>query len=146
DYDDSSWKTPRAIQTGAPFGATGYGDEQWELVPRSIPLMERTYQKLSSLRSINGVLTINGTQLENRLPMTIPAGEKATLLMDQQELTTAFPELVVSKGQGRSIKATYAEALFNDIQNKGNRDSIAGKKMQGVFDVFIPDGGDHRIF
>jgi hypothetical protein len=62
------------------------------------------------------------------------------------QLTTAYPELVVSKGAGSQIKVTYAEALFNDIKNKGNRDSVAGKSMHGVYDIFLPDGGEHRFY
>jgi len=52
----------------------------------------------------------------------------------------------VSRGKGSEIKVTYAEALFNSIQNKGNRDTIQGKKMNGVYDIFIPDGGAFRTF
>jgi len=39
-YTDGLWKTPVKVQSGAPFEVTGYGDEHWELVPRTLPLMK----------------------------------------------------------------------------------------------------------
>ncbi len=145
-FNDTGWKTPSRIQNGAPFGVTGYGDEQWELIPRNIPLMERTYETLNVLRKTGDVEILNFTPFSKRLPYTVQANQKSILLFDQQQLTTAFPELILTKGKGSQIKLTYAEALFNDIKNKGHRDSIRGKSIHGVYDIFLPDGGDHRVF
>jgi len=41
---------------------------------------------------------------------------------------------------------TYAEALFDSKNNKGNRNEIYGKTISGTYDVFIPDGGESRTF
>ena len=41
---------------------------------------------------------------------------------------------------------TYAEALFNDKGEKGNRNDIAGKHIEGIFDEFIADGAQNRTF
>ncbi|PYV27314.1 MAG: hypothetical protein DMG24_04905 [Acidobacteria bacterium] len=40
---------------------------------------------------------------------------------------------------------TYSEALSKDHE-KGNRNETEGKEMRGFQDVFLPDGGQHRIF
>jgi len=140
-FDDASWQPAKPSETGAPFGVVGYGDATWELVPRSIPLMERTYQKSGPVRRSAGF-----TQSVHELPITLPARATVSILVDQQVLTTAFPELITSGGRDSQIKVTYAEALFEDIKKKGHRDSIHGKSIHGVYDIFLPDGNKSRSF
>jgi alpha-L-rhamnosidase len=141
DYNDTSWKAASASETGAPFGVVGYGDASWELVPRSIPLMERTYQKSGSIRRSSGL-----PKQPTSFPIAIPANTTTSILIDQQILTSAFPELIVSGGKQSQIKVTYAEAVYEDIKKKGNRDSIQGKSIHGVYDLFLPDGNKNRTF
>lgn len=140
-YSDAGWTSVQASETGAPFGVVGYGDATWELVPRSIPLMERTYQKSGPIRRSSGL-----TQPVRELPITIPTRATVSILVDQQVLTSAFPELITSGGKDSQIKVTYAEALFDDIKKKGHRDSIQGKSIHGVYDIFLPDGNRNRNF
>ncbi len=140
-FDDQAWKEPTATETGAPFGVTGFGDATWDLVPRSIPLMEYRYQAGGVIRRSESI-----SLSSRKFPITIPAGTTCSILLDQQQLTTAYPELIVSKGKGGQIKAIYAEALFDDIKNKGHRDSINGKSIHGVYDIFQPDGATGRKF
>ncbi len=140
-FNDSEWKESIATETGAPFGVTGYGDATWDLVPRSIPLMEYRYQPGGIIRRSEGI-----SLSSKKFPITIPAGTTCSVLIDQQQLTTAYPELIVSKGNGGQIKMIYAEALYNDIKNKGHRDSIRAKSIHGVYDIFQPDGAAERKF
>jgi alpha-L-rhamnosidase len=140
-FDDANWQTVKPSETGAPFGVVGYGDATWELVPRSIPLMERIYERSGPVRRTSGL-----TQPVRELPFTIPARATVSILVDQQVLTSAFPELITSGGKESEIKVTYAEALFDDIKNKGHRDSIQGKSIHGVYDIFLPDGNKNRNF
>ncbi len=140
-FPDDTWTSAAVSETGAPFGVVGYGAETWELVPRSIPLMERLYQSAGVIRRSAGL-----SKQPTSMPVTIPANTTCSILLDQQQLTTAFPELFVSGGAGSKIKVTYAEAVFNDSQNKGHRDSIRNRTIHGVYDWFIPDGGKSRMF
>ncbi len=78
--------------------------------------------------------------------MTIPASTHATLLLDQSHTTDAYPVLVTSGGAGSSVELTYAEALVDAQGHKGNRDEVEGRIMRGVHDVFLPDGGERRVF
>ncbi|MFN8342056.1 MAG: alpha-L-rhamnosidase N-terminal domain-containing protein [Cyclobacteriaceae bacterium] len=142
-FDDSKWSAARELLTGAPHGVVS--DEYWELVPRTLPPMEHRYQSLPALRRAEN-FSVAGKQVSALLPLTIPAKKKVTLLFDQQQLTTAFPEYVFSKGKGATVKATYAEALYNDIRNIGHRDSITGKSIHGVYDLILPDGGTGRTY
>ncbi|MGE5449068.1 MAG: amylo-alpha-1,6-glucosidase, partial [Bacteroidales bacterium] len=84
--------------------------------------------------------------LQGKATWTIPANQKITVLLDQSSLTTAYPELMVSKGKGSRVKLTYAESLFDANGNKGNRNEINGKEIKGSADIFLPDGGDNRLF
>jgi len=67
-------------------------------------------------------------------PLTIPPNTKATLLLDHRELVTGYPELTLTRGAGSKIRLTYAEALYDDKMQKGDRDQIAGKHIFGVSD------------
>jgi alpha-L-rhamnosidase len=71
---------------------------------------------------------------------TVPTHTKASVLLDGEHLTTAYPELTVSGGAGATIRLTYAEALYDDKGTKGNRNEIAGKHIVGVHDEFVTDG------
>lgn len=142
DYNDEPW--PAAVPVSTPVPAGHGTDNLWCLVPRSIPLMEETPQRLLKVRRAEGI-TATDSFLAGAQPLTIPANKKVTLLLDQTFNTVAYPELTVSKGAGSNIKMTYAEALFNN-SGKGNRNDIAGRDIRGNYDVFEPDGGAKRLF
>jgi len=145
DYDDSAWKRARVIATAASRGQAEH-PSPWALVPRTIPLMEQKPERLASVRTATGVRTPVSFPRE-RAAFTLPARAKATLLLDQSHLTTAYPEVVVSGGKGATVSLRYAEALFLPGGNdKGNRDVVDGKQMRGIRDVFVADGGRERLF
>ena len=54
--------------------------------------------------------------------------------------------MIVSKGKGSHIKITYSEALYDSNGQKGNRNHIKGKMINGYHDLFICDGGENRRF
>ena len=114
------------------------------LVPRSIPLMEEKLQRLARVVRSEGV-EVPAAFLEGRAPVTIPAQTRATILLDQTYLTTAYPELVVSGGSGAEIVLAHAEALYKG-RDKGNRNETEGKEMRWYEDRYLPDGGEHRLF
>lgn len=143
EYEDSDWQ--QATQLIKPAVA-GYGtDNLWTLTPRTIPFMEETLQRIPLIRRTAGIPMPEENFLDGKHPLTIPANTTATILLDQTYNTTAYPELEVSGGKGATIKLTYAEALFDDSK-KGNRDVIAGKEIKGNYDIFIPGGGEDRLF
>lgn len=140
-YDDSNW--PQAQQLWYPAKSRTFGtDGNWQLVPRSVPLLEERKQNFSVERT--GVWTGNNPMNGNAV--TIPANTKYSVLLDQVTLTNAYPHLLVSKGKDAQIKLSYAEAMVDSKRQKGNRDSIAGKELIGFSDIFIPDGGDKRDY
>ena len=136
------WK--KAVQIANPVPA-GYGtDNLWTLVPRNIPIITERLQRLDKVaRSIG--LKMNASFLKGNAPLTIPANQTVSILIDQSYNTIAYPELLLSKGKGATVKLTYAEALFKDGV-KGNRNDIVGKEIQGNYDIFHPDGGAKRLY
>lgn len=146
-FDDRSWPQAKPIGSGMPKvgpGPTG-GYGAWLLVPRTIPRMESKRQRFAAVDRTENVSVPDGF-VEGDAPLVLPAGTTATILLDQSHLTTAYPILQVSGGEGSRIKVTYAEALYDEEGFKRNRDVIEGKSIRGYHDVFLPDGGKARTF
>ena len=142
-YDDQSWLTPLTLNAAHPHGVGT--NINWELTPRKIPMMELTNQRFASVRRTSGATVPDGFP-EGKTLWTIPANKKITVLFDQANLTTGYPVLLVSKGKGSIIRLTYSESLFDSKGEKGNRNEIEGKKIEGYSDYFLPDGKSDRLF
>lgn len=146
-FDDSSWR-PAVELTRAGPRAIQDTPSRWMLVPRNIPLVESSVKRLERVRRYSGPAGFHPADafLAGTAPVQIPAHSEATMLLDQGYETTVYPELVTSGGQGATITLTYAEALFDAHHDKGNRDDITGKHIEGYRDEFLPDGGAHHLF
>jgi hypothetical protein len=147
--DDSSWTEAEQITIGGPR-AIRDTPSRWFLVPRSIPLMEDTPERLAKVARSDGGQVPAGV-LEGNAAWVIPAGTRVTALLDRSQLTTAYPEVLTSGGKGSTITLTYAEALLTPSKDgkkgeKGNRNEVAGKVISGLADRFMPDGGERRLF
>ena len=145
-YDDKSWQNPRLLARGKTDGVSG--DVNWNLTPRTIPALESREQTFRAVRRVSGLAgqAVPDGFLTGRTYLTIPASSTVSLLLDQGELTTAYPRLTVSGGKGSTVQLGYAEALFDKANKKGNRNDIAGKTLLGHHDKFRPDGGERREF
>lgn len=142
-YNDSSWAKPQQLSVGMSVNNGSHID--WGLEPRQIPLMERYDQCFARIRRTENV-DVTQEFLQGKEPLKISANQKVSFLLDQGALTTAYPKLLVSKGKGSEIKLTYAEALYDENRQKGNRDVVEGKRIVGYSDYFLPDGGENREF
>ncbi len=148
NYDDSDWKSARAIRRPVQHWGKQHGSyDGWKLVPRQIPLMEESPQRIPKIARASGVQIHDGF-LKNETPLDIPPNTNATLLLDQTFLTTAYPVLTTSGGKDAKIKLTYAEALFekDDPRKKSHRDHLEGMEIRGYSDMILPDGGENRRF
>ncbi len=143
DFDDKNWLKPRGLSSAALRG--NRTQNPWLLVPRPIPSMEQKEERAFSIARTENITT-DGGFLKGGKSLTIPPNTKATLLLDHTYLTVGYPELKVSKGKGSEIKVIYSEALYDKNREKGNRNQIEGKKINGARDVFKPDGGENRSF
>jgi len=142
-FDDTRWANARVLAHGNPYGV-GTDMDHW-LRPRTIPLMEETLLRLGEVRRATGV-DVPPDFLKGGHAFTVAAESCVTLLLDQGFETNAFPVLTVSGGKGGRVSLSYAEALVDDAGNKGNRDEVEGRKLIGVTDEFLPDGGTGRVY
>src|SRR5262249_35437348 len=138
----SHWTKPSPIAD-----ATLRGGElvlnNWQLVADPLPAMER---KLWPSGKIVRSHNVAHAELFPETALSIPAHAQASILFDNGELTTAYPELTISGGRGASVRITYAEALKDAKGEKGNRNEIAGKDISGIYDEFLLDGVKDRTF
>lgn len=152
NYNDANWQQAQQLFNGLPKGVF-YWTLGWMLVPRAIPQMEITQQRIQTIRSAKGV-DIDANFLQGKKSFSVPANTSATVLIDQDFLTTAYPVLQFSKGKNAVIDISYAEALYVDEgsqkdwreQNqKGNRNEVAGKRFVGPKDELIADGNNNSF-
>jgi alpha-L-rhamnosidase len=109
----------------------------WQLVADPLPAMQM------ALVPSGRVVRANGMPTPTTFPeksFVVPPHTKASILLDRAELVTAYPALSVSDGPGSTIRLTYSEALYDDKGQKGNRNEIAGRHIQGLSDEFLPNG------
>lgn len=140
----SDWEAPRLLGPAATREAQD-APNSWELVQDSLPPMEH--------RSVGTGAVVRAENLPSQtLPafptatLTVPANTRIKLLLDRHELLTAYPVLTVSGGRDTEISVTYSEALYDSKGEKGNRNEIEGRHIEGITDQFIADGGDNRSF
>lgn len=117
----------------------------WQLVPRTIPMMDRQAIRFAAVRRAEGVRVPSGF-LEGKQALTIPPGSSATLLIDNGHMTMGYPVLRTSGGSGAELTMIYAESLYDGKGNKGDRNVVEGKTIRGLRDTIRFDGGAARSF
>ncbi|MFH0757201.1 MAG: family 78 glycoside hydrolase catalytic domain [Bacteroidota bacterium] len=137
DYDDSLWLVPEQLSFG--------GRAPWNLVPRNIAFMDNHREQPARIREAEGVDIAAGSWSGNTR-LSVPAHTKASVLVDFGDFTMGYPELTVEGGANSSVKIKYAEALYEGVNIKAHRDSVNGKTMYGVWDIFRTDGKAERTF
>jgi hypothetical protein len=149
-FDDSSWQPAHELNHAAPRDAQD-APNRWMLTPRPIPLEQQSEERIKVIRQTNGIEAPEGF-LEGHSVLTVPPRSRVSLLLDQTHLTTAYPEITVSGGDGSRVELHYAETLYISLSShgrpsiKGNRNDVAGRVFAGPWDTFIADGGQHRSY
>ncbi|WP_400070685.1 alpha-L-rhamnosidase C-terminal domain-containing protein [Zobellia russellii] len=139
DYNDSDWQKVEFFENASSMG----GSIAYLLEPRNLPLLTwdkeaigntvRSTEKASSKFPVSGELKISPQH-------------KTTFLIDQKYVTNGFPELVFSKGKDARIKIKYAENLFGEENEKGDRNNIKNKKLLGYYDSIVSNGKNAQKF
>ena len=146
--DDASagWTAPVVVGRAAAQGAQD-ADNRWEMVADELPPMEHCLTDAGDVVRVEGLAGgVSGAGSFPARALEIPANSDVTLLLDHKVLETAYPELTVSGGRNATITVTYSEALYDAQGQKGNRNEIAGRHIQGITDRFVAGGGDHEAF
>lgn len=145
DYNDSKWDKAEVICTASPVGRGT--DNRWTLAQRTIPLMGEHLIRFEKIRRTTGLdEEVPIEFLQGIGPLTIPKYTTVSILLDQAYNTVAYPELVLSGGSNAKVKLTYAEGLFDEAGQKGNRNEVEGRHIEGNYDVFTADGGENRLY
>jgi hypothetical protein len=146
-HPETNWKNAREITKGVPKNIpTSFASTTaWLLVPSTLPPMELTRQRMAAVRRVEGVVVPAGWPGQV-IPLTIPAGTTATLLLDQSFLTNAYPTLLFSKGRHATLSLTYSEALYTRVPVKGDRSVVEGKTIIGRKDSILSDGSEGQVF
>lgn len=150
EYDDQHWLPAKWCdiaggRDGQFAGGILYGGGKM-LIPRRTGLLKESLVLFTSIRRMSGVEK-NEDFIHDKGHLTIPSNTRVSLLIDQMYETMGYPEMIVSGGKEARIQAMYAENMI--VKNhapKGNRNDIEGKRLVGLKDVFIPDGGQNRLF
>ena len=114
----------------------------WQLVADPLPPMERKEAPSGKVVRAEGIGEADGFPEKS---LEIAPHKTVSVLLDRDELITGYPDLTISGGVGSKIRLTYAEALFGENWNKGNRNDIAGKHIVGVADEILPDGATREF-
>ncbi|HET9304487.1 MAG TPA: alpha-L-rhamnosidase C-terminal domain-containing protein [Candidatus Sulfotelmatobacter sp.] len=150
---DWSWDSEEASLPGSwhkvvPLGRGALKGESdppnnWQLVKDALPLMEMRLVPAGKVVRAEGIALPSGFPEQ---AVTVPAHSKASILIDNTALTTAYPALTASGGPGSTMHLTYAEALVDAAGQKGSRDQIAGKHIEGLVDEFAFGSSGSREF
>jgi alpha-L-rhamnosidase len=136
EYDDAGWSAARRAGRGV---GNGYmHGEGWYLSPRAIPMMEEREEPVGRIVRISGRADTARTGAEMAV---IPANASASLVLDHGTLTMGVPSFRFRGGTGSRIRITYAESPRDENGRKGNRNDLGGSIIQGLYDVFMADGG-----
>lgn len=135
------WQKVVMLGTGVPAGAFTVADfVPWRLMPSRIPCPTGHPQRLSRVRLATGVAVPKAFP-RKAANIVIPANTTATILLDQDSLTNAFPHLLMSGGKDARLTMGYAESLFETMGGKkGNRNEVEGKVFYGKTDSLVCNG------
>ena len=144
DFDDSQWKQATEDGRAAAKGTMNYSERL--LVPRSLPALEMTPERLKSVRKVEGIKKA-GDFLKKPTALQIPAHTKAVLLLDQGYETTGYPHLSWTGGKDAKLTLTYAETLFTRNEKGheaplGDRNEVENRVIFGYEDCVVADGND----
>ncbi len=150
DYDDSSWVPAKWCDISGGRDSQYAGGILYNggkmLIPRRTPILSEKKILFTSVRRMDGI-NLSDSFIKDKGALIIPPGKKVTILIDNAVETMGYPEMIVSGGKNSLIRAMYAENMIIENKSpKGNRNDIEGKKMVGIKDIFIPDGGQNRLF
>ncbi len=157
DFDDATWQIAKWCDNAGgretqSAGGILYGGGKM-LIPRRSPLLSEKKERFAQLifkqslpEDVSEKSFLTDDFIQEKGLLRIPPNKKVTLWLDQKVMTVGYPELMVSGGKGAHIGVRYAETLFKTARLKGNRNEWEGKKFIGIKDVFMPDGGNQRVF
>lgn len=122
------------------IGAFGMFDA-WMLQPSPLPQCELSMQRLASVRrSVGAKPTV--AWLSGKAPLTIAPHTEAEILIDNGVETNAYFTLKWRGGKDCRMSIGYAESLYTQYPDKGNRNEVGRKTFIGRRDSIVSNGGN----
>lgn len=137
---ETGWLPAQPLGEAAPRGARD-SHTRWILQKDELPPMTYTPVDAGNLVRTTSMPPMASARRIKGVYM-VPPNSDVTLLFDRGELTTAFPSISIKGGKNASIKVTYAEALYDAKGDKGNRNEMDGRHIEGMQDLIFADGGE----
>lgn len=149
EYDDSNWQKAIKVGPGLPTDKVGFGDANgWKLIPSPLPPMEMKTERIPKCVVADGIKIPTGFPAQKTV-ITIPTHSQVTLLLDNTQLTNAYPTLQFSGGKNAKLSLGYAETLYSTLSNpwiKNNRNEFKGKIFKGRTDSILSNGKENQEF
>ncbi len=144
-FDDSNWTAAKYLDISAyrynNVSGIFYPDG-WLLYKRPIKNRTERREDFPVVYNWDGLTTIQS--LKN---FVVPTNKKISLLIDNKVMSLGFPEMILTGGSGSHVKVSYAETLFHsDRIGKDDRSKIKGNQLIGYSDIFMPEGGENRLY
>lgn len=143
EKSSEDWHKPLVMEQGI-NGLMSKNYDQRCLVP--FPLKEFCSNEITPCKIFvfdsyeNGRIPekLKNSNIEN---FFLPNSEKR-IIFDLENYYCAFSKLKIKGGKDAKIRITWAEAAFTDSEKpvKGNRDTLEGKYLRGVWDEVLLDG------
>ena len=170
--EGAGWLPPRVLHPG--FSAASYNQimpHQQLLAPALLPAMLDVPRQISVVRHVSApalsethslpleAASLLGAEVAawqalfaGNAPLEVPPNTRRRVIVDLGDYYCAYPELIVSGGDGGSVRLHWQESLFVDTNgNKGNRDEVENKffttmwwNCDGIGDRWQLDGGEQR--
>ncbi len=137
--DAHTWRPAKLLGHAAVRGAQD-SPTRWILQKDELPPMQYAPVSAGHIVRVSGMDANAAQPATLDHPLFIPAHADVTLLLDRDVLTTAFPSLELTGGKDASVELTYAEALYDDKHEKGNRNQVEGRHIEGISDRIVSDG------
>lgn len=113
-FDDSRWPEATVLYRAERLEQRRDPASPYGLMARMIPYLEEgPAQPFAAVFAVGGAEAPAGWRdlvVADR-PLVLPAGARAHVILDAGRLTTAYPRLQLTGGQGAIVRLTYAEAL-----------------------------------
>jgi hypothetical protein len=117
-------------------------ESNWALVADTLPAME--YRLIDSGHAVR--TNLDSAEGFPQKSVVIPPHSSIEILLDKGEIVSGYPLLTVSGGRDAIITLGYTEALYDAQNNRANRNEVKDRRVLGLSDTFLPDGGEHRAF
>ncbi len=145
DFDDSNWEAAKYLDISAyRFNNVSgiFYPDGWLLYERPIKNRIEKREEFITFYNWDGL-----KKIESLKGLTVPANQKISILIDNEVMSLGYPEIILSGGKNSHVKVSYAETLFHaDRIGKDNRSKIKGNQLIGYADIFMPDGGENRLY